>query len=448
MLNVSLGVFLKLKSHIESQFPFLEGKKLLIACSGGIDSVVLTYLLKTLKFNVSLAHCNFSLRGKESDGDEDFVIGLADKFSIPVINKTFDTKEYSKKHKISIQMAARDLRYNWFDELCDKQGFDFVLTAHHLDDDLETFFINLSRGTGLRGFIGIPKMKDKIVRPLLNFSRDEILLYAKENNIAWREDSSNIKTDYLRNQLRIEVIPKFKDVNKRVLQNFKGTQEHLRASQLLVNDYMVLINNLIVSPNKEGYQIDIKKLNELPNKKALLYELLIPYGFTAWDDILALLKAQTGKQVFSKTHRLLKDRNVLLLSEIVPVYDETLKENETEYLSEDIKEITSPIKLKIELVDYIGETKKNMIYVDKKHLTYPLELRRCNEGDIFYPFGMNGKKKLSKFFKDEKLSLLAKEKVWVLCSNDKIVWVIGLRSDDRFKVTSNTRDILKITTKP
>ncbi len=424
--------------NIETHFSFLKGKKLLIACSGGLDSVVLTHLMKNLNFEIALAHCNFSLRGKESDGDEMFVIGLANTLEIPVFVETFNTKKFAKEHKISTQMAARDLRYNWFAEILKDFKYDYLLTAHHLDDDLETFFINLSRGAGLNGFTGIPKENNKIIRPLLNFSREEILKYAEQNNLKWREDSSNEKTDYLRNKLRLEVLPKFKETSKSLLKKFQKTQQNLQASQNLLEDYMALVYKLVVSEGMDSYKINIKKIKELPHTEALLYELLNGFGFSEWEDVSNLLEAQTGKQVFSKTHRLLKNRDELVLTEI--------------YFEKDDKEIlifeegiTAPITLKMEPSKYIGETEKNLIYVASEKLNFPLKLRKWRDGDTFQPFGMKGKKKLSKFFKDEKISLNEKEKIWLLLSGEKIVWVIGHRMDERFKVTENTRKIFKIT---
>jgi len=435
-------VLKKINNHITNNFSFLKDKKLLIACSGGLDSVVLSRLLKELKFNLSLAHCNFSLRGKESDGDEKFVETLADKLSIPVFTKTFNTKQYAKELKMSTQMAARNIRYTWFEELIQQYSFDYLLTAHHLDDDLETFFINLSRGTGLRGLTGIPDINEKIIRPLLSFSREEILAYAQEKNISWREDSSNSKSDYLRNKLRLEVIPNYKELSDSVLSSFQQTQSNLQDSQLLVNDYMVLIQALVVAETREGLAFNIQKLKELPNTKALLYELLSSYGFTAWGDISDLLEAQSGKQVYSNSHRLIKNRDVLLLTEILD------KDNvEILFISEDLNEIEFPVHLKFESAKSISETNKNTVYIDNQKLKYPLELRKWKEGDVFNPFGMKGKKKLSKFFKDEKLSLVAKEKIWVLCSENEIVWIVGMRSDERFKVKNTTREILKITYK-
>jgi len=424
--------------HIIKDFPFLEEKRLLIACSGGLDSVVLARLLKELNYNISLAHCNFSLRGFESNEDELFVNELADKLSIPVFIKKFETKKYAVEHKISTQVAARELRYQWFNELKEENEFDYILTGHHLDDDLETFFINLSRGTGLRGLDGIPPIINDIVRPLLNFSREEILQYAEERKLKWREDSSNASRDYLRNKLRLDVIPNYKEVDSRVLKNFKTTQRHLRISQNLIEDYMTLIKNLVITQVNNEFHLDINQLKSLSNTEGLLYELLYPFGFNAWNDISELLTAQTGKQVFSKTHRLIKNREVLILAKI------NSEEINEVLIKEGTQEIYFPLHLVFSKVNLLSETHNNTIYLDKDKLSFPLKLRHWREGDVFYPFGMKGKKKLSKFFKDEKLSLVAKEKIWLLCSENEIVWVVGMRLDDRFKTDPTTNEILKI----
>jgi tRNA(Ile)-lysidine synthase len=425
--------------HIEHQLSFLTDKKLLVACSGGLDSVVLTHLLKESDFDIGLAHYNFFLRGNESDEDENFVDELAKKYGIPFLSETIDTEKYAETNKLSTQMAARELRYEWFDVLLKDFNYDYVLTAHHADDDLETFLINLSRGTGLRGLTGIQEVNDKVVRPLLSFSREEILQYAKTNELYWREDSSNAKTDYLRNKLRHNVIPQYKETIKNALQNFRKTQHYLKGSRALVDDYMELIYNLVMKEVGDGYEIDIQKISELPSTQALLFELLYPFGFSAWDDISELLTAQTGKQVFSSTHRLVKDRDVLLLNEIST--DSSIEELN---ISEGTSEIRFPIELHFELAERFEITNANTVFVDNDDLSYPLLLRRWNDGDVFRPFGMEGKKKLSKFFKDEKLSLVAKEKVWVLCSNRTIVWVVGMRLDERFKVSKKTKNIIRI----
>lgn len=431
-------MLLKLKKHIDKNFSFLKDKKLLIACSGGVDSVVLTYLIKKINFEMALAHCNFSLRGKESDGDEMFVVGLAKNLEIPVFAETFDTHKFAEDHKVSTQMAARTLRYNWFNEVLNNFKYDYLLTAHHLDDDLETFFINLSRGTGLSGLTGIPNENEKVIRPLLSFSRKEIENYAETNQLKWREDSSNQKADYLRNTLRLEVLPQFKETNETLLKNFQKTQNNLLAAQNLIEDYMALIFNLVVSETSDGYKINIQKLLDLPHTDALLFELLKNFGFTEWKDVSNLLIAQTGKQVFSKTHKLLRNRDELILTEI-----NSDKTNEEYFVSEE--GIAKPITLKIEPSEYIGETEKNLIYLDSDKLNFPLKLRKWRDGDNFQPFGMKGTKKLSKYFKDEKISSNEKEEIWVLLNNDMVIWIIGYRMDERFKITENTNRILKIT---
>ena len=424
--------------HLLENFSFIRQKRLLIACSGGLDSVVLTHLMKTLNFEIGLAHCNFSLRGKESDDDERFVIGLAKKMEIPVFAETFDTKKYAEAHKISIQMAARDLRYAWFSEILINFNYEYLLTAHHLDDDLETFFINISRGTGLSGLTGIPSENTRILRPLLDFSRMEIAQYAEDNNLKWREDSSNKKSDYLRNMLRWEVLPQFKKTNGSILKNFQKTRRNLQASQALIEDYLALIYNKVVAEDADSYKINIEKIKELPNTEAVLYELLHGFGFTEWDDVSKLLYAQTGKQLFSKTHSLLKNREELILSKID-------KKNYSDEFSVGEEGISKPIQLTIEPSKYIGETEKNIIYVDSAKLHFPLKLRNWKKGDSFHPFGMTGKKKVSKFFKDIKIPLNEKEKIWLLLSDETIVWIIGHRMDDRFKVTQGTSQILKLT---
>lgn len=390
---------------------------------------------------MALAHCNFSLRGKESDADEMFVVGLAKILEVPVFAETFNTKKFAAEHKISTQMAARELRYNWFAEILQNFKYDYLLTAHHLDDDLETFFINLSRGTGLKGLTGIQRKNDKIVRPLLHFSREEILKFAKKNRLKWREDSSNQKTDYLRNKLRLQVLPQYKKANASLLKNFQKTQNNLQASQNLIEDYLTLVYSSVVTEASDSLKINIQKIKDLPHTEALLYELLHGFGFSEWDDISNLLEAQTGKQVFSRTHRLIKNRGELVLTEL------NYQNSKEEYLIH--KEgITSPITLYIEPSKYIGETEKNLIYVDSEKLNFPLRLRKWERGDTFQPFGMKGKKKLSKYFKDEKIPLNEKEKIWLLLNDKEIVWIIGHRMDDRFKVTEKSGHILKITWKP
>jgi tRNA(Ile)-lysidine synthase len=437
-------MFKSFQNHINQNLPFLTKSKLLIAISGGIDSVVLTHLCHKSKLDFALAHCNFNLRGKESDADENFVLQLSKDLNKECFIECFETETYAKQHKLSTQMAARELRYKWFKELAEQLDFDYILTAHHTDDNLETFLINLSRGTGLDGLIGIPEINEAIVRPLLRFSREEIEAYANANNLNWREDASNRSTKYLRNKLRLEVIPKLKEINPQLLQNFKQTITHLKDSKAIIDDSIENISDTVISEVSDNeIRFNISKIEALNTPKAYLYELLKDYNFTAWNDVYNLLNAQSGKYVVSATHRLIKDRDCLLLSEINNVI---LNESEESLcITETDKQTQTPFGiLFFDEADALFGKRTNVIFVNKDKLNFPLTIRKYQDGDYFYPFGMQGKKKLSKYFKDEKLSLLDKENVWVLCSGDDIVWVINRRADNRFKVTESTKSILMI----
>jgi tRNA(Ile)-lysidine synthase len=433
----------KFTTHLNQNFLFLKDKKLLIAISGGLDSVVLYQLLATLHIDISLAHCNFNLRGKESDLDEEFVDNLSQKTSNQIFIKSFDTEKHSKENKLSTQIAARDLRYTWFQELAEEHNFDFILTAHHADDNLETFLINLTRGTGLEGFTGIPKINGNIVRPLLPFSREEILKYAKEHNIEWREDASNASTKYTRNKIRHQVIPVLKEINPSLLSSFEKTLENLQESQQILEDRIDKVSLEIIETKGAITKLNIDKIQQLSNPKAYLYQLLKNHSFTEWNDVYDLLSAQSGKQVFSKTHRLLKDRHFLLLNR-----KEVSSSIKVSFeIAENQSEITKPIHLTFEEIQEKSTENKQTIYVDKDLLKYPLLVRKWQNGDYLYPSKMQGKKKLSKFFKDDKFSLLEKENTWLLCNADnEIIWVINHRQDRRFSTKPSTQSTLKITT--
>lgn len=429
------------KEHINDNLSFLAKSKLLIAISGGLDSVVLTYLCHLLKFNISLAHCNFNLRGQESDSDEDFVLSIAEDLDLEVFIENFDTESYAQESKQSIQMAARELRYNWFVELSEQLHFDYVLTAHHADDNLETYLINSIRGTGIDGLLGIPEVNGVFVRPLLPYSREIILKYASDNKIEWREDSTNASTKYLRNKLRHEVVPILKELNPNVLQSLAMTQSHLQNSKSIVEDAIARIQKKVISIDRNKILLNINKVKKLSEPKPYLYELLKDFGFTEWDDVLNIMNGQSGKMVQSSSHRLIKDRKYLIITELPSNKDFTAQEIDEVDTSAAIPSGSLQFKLveKMEASDY------STIYVDKDLLKYPLTVRKWEKGDYFYPFGMTGKKKLSKYFKDEKWSIPEKEEVFLLSSADqKIIWIVGSRMDDRFKVTNQTNQILKI----
>ena len=429
----------KFQNHINANFSFLQDKKLIVATSGGMDSMVLVHLFQKFNLNFALAHCNFQLRGAESDGDENFVKDYAKHNNITFFVTKFDTKNYSEENKLSTQVAARNLRYNWFNELLVSEKFDFVATAHHLDDQVETFLINFSRGTGLDGLTGIPSQNGNIIRPMLPFSRKEIENYVSENKLQWREDSSNTSDKYLRNKIRHHVIPVFKEINESFLQSFQNTLDHLNQEQSLVNDAVQMVYDIVVSEDNEQLKINISALLQYENYRAYLYKWLNKYGFLAWNDVYNLIEAQSGKQIFSEKYILLKDRDFLILSK-----KETT--NFEEIIMHSITEKPNfPLKLTLCNQSDIFNQMKNVIFVDENKIQFPLTIRKWKEGDYFYPSGMQGKKKVSKYFKDEKFTLFQKQDTWILESNNKIVWIIGHRADERFKVENTTQTIIQIT---
>ncbi|MEZ4787148.1 MAG: tRNA lysidine(34) synthetase TilS [Flavobacterium haoranii] len=419
------------------QFPFLKESKFFIAVSGGIDSMVLVDLFRKSNYKFSILHCNFQLRGEESEAETQFLRNFCRANQIYYSIRYFETEQYAKEQKLSTQLAARELRYNWFQEKLNQNNFQYLLTAHHADDNLETFLINLSRGTGLEGLTGIPAQNDYIIRPLLPFSRDEILAYAEENNLIWKEDSSNASDKYLRNKIRHQIVPILKELHPTFLENFQKTQEFLNESQALIEDEVNLKYNDVVQEDENKKVISIGKLFELQNWKTYLYHWLKPYRFTAWNDIYNLVIANSGKQIFSDEYVLLKDRTSLLLFKKTNNF-------QSYFLNEYEKSLKVPLKIAKSKVHNISNPSKHVIFVDEDKLSFPLEIRKWKEGDVFHPNGMQGKKKLSKFYKDEKYSLFDKENQWLLCSNNEIVWVIGKRADERFIATETTHNIIKI----
>jgi tRNA(Ile)-lysidine synthase len=429
-----------LQNHINKEIPYLNQKKLLLAVSGGLDSMVLLHLFQELKFDIAIAHCNFQLRGVESFEDQKFIQDYADANGIPIYVTQFDTEAFAKDYKLSTQVAARMLRYNWFYELLEEENFDYILTAHHADDNLETFLINFTRGTGLEGLTGIPVENDKIIRPLLFLTRNEIDEYAKEYEIEWREDSSNASDKYVRNKIRHHLVPILKELNPHFMTSFLKTENYLQQSQSMVEDAASMVYQQVAREVEDQIHFDLNQLMQLPNYQSYLYQWLKDFGFTAWDDIYDLVNVQSGKQVFAIDYILLKDRNSLIL------YPINQGESETEFhIAENQTEVKIPLKLGLCKVSEILNGSNRTIFVDADQLVYPLVVRKWKTADFFMPFGMNGKsKKVSKLFKDEKLSLIEKENTWILCSGEQIVWVIGIRADDRFRTVDTTKNILKI----
>lgn len=430
------------KDHIKQHFPTLFEEKILIACSGGLDSMTLVYLCQKLNLNIALAHCNFCLRANESDNEEAFILSFAKENDINIYSKKFDTQLHLENSKKSLQMLARELRYNWFYSLLELHQFDRILTAHHADDNLETFFINLTRGSGIDGLIGIPKQNGAVARPLLPFSRQVLLDYAKKNQIQWKQDSSNTSLKYQRNQLRQQLIPVFKELYPKVLEALATTQTNLKASKVLLENHIQdIMKRIVFKSEKAETHYDISALKSLTSAKLYLFPLFKRFGFSDWDELYNLMDAQSGKKILSKTHTLLKDRDFLILSDnkLSDSVNLQIKSNDKTFFLDGLG-----CNLKIENTDKVGKNHQNTAFFDADKLHFPLQLRNWRAGDYFYPKGMKGKKKIGKFFKDEKLSTIEKSRALLLCSDSQVVWVIGRRQDSRFVPDKNSISICKI----
>jgi|LGOV01.1.fsa_nt_gb tRNA(Ile)-lysidine synthase len=432
----------KFRKHIESNFSFVKGKRILLGLSGGLDSMMLAYLFKELNFDISLAHVNFTLRGKDSDEDENFVTQWAQECKLPLFKISFETEIIAKQNKISIEMSARDLRYNWFDDLSNNHNFDFIAVAHHLNDNVETVLMNLTRGTGISGVSGMQNVNGNIIRPLLPFSRKEIEIYAHEINLLWRDDLSNFDTIYKRNKIRHELIPIFEELNPSFLDSFSKNINNFKQTELIQNKYLETIDNSFWKEGDGVIEILIPKLIELTAFETVLREKLLPYNFRNIDDVISGLSSESGKEYFSATHRIIKDRDKLILEEIREQKEDVF------YINGKNIELVYPLHIQIKQTDKFEDNSNVLIaQLDRAKLKFPLKLRKWEEGDFFYPQGMKGKKKLSKYFKDEKFSLIDKENQWLLVSEEEIVWVVGKRLDDRYKFTNSTESIFRIEVK-
>lgn len=430
----------KVTAYIAGKQLLKERDKVIVGLSGGADSVALIDILSRLGYTCVAAHCNFKLRGQESDRDESLVTDFCRNRNIELHRTNFDTYAYAEQNHLSIEMAARELRYNWFDELCTKLDIAHLAIAHHQDDSVETVLLNLIRGTGIRGLTGIPPKNGKIVRPLLCLSRSEILNYITERALLYVTDSTNNETLFTRNKIRLEVIPLLQTINPSVKESIARTSEYLEQVTNIYNRYIEQYKASII----EGNKIKIDELLKATEPQAVLFEILAPYRFNsaAVKQIYNTLEGLPGKKFFSDTHVLLKDRNCLIINEI------TGNNAGAYYINNEETVINIPIGLKIETLkhtpDFEIEKSRRIIYLDKDKLHFPLEIRRWQQGDWFVPFGMKGRKKLSDYFSDNKFSLFDKENAWILTSGEDIIWLIGHRSDNRYKVTASTRNILKI----
>lgn len=434
---------------IEKENLFCEKDKILVTVSGGVDSVVMCDLFHKAGFSFGIAHCNFNLRSKESDGDECFVKSLAEKYRVSFHKKSFDASLVAKRKKISVQMAARELRYEWLSRLAKDKEYDFIATAHHLDDSIETFFINILRGTGIAGLQGVPVKQGLIIRPILFANKKIIRSYAEENNLSWREDSSNFTDKYLRNNIRHHLIPSLKKLNHGFEKTISKELSYFKDAADIFKKFIADKKQEIVTEEGKIIRLNIQKLKESGYAETILHELLRSYDFTpeTTELIAQRLYTTAGKKFLSPTYRLIKDRDFLIITP--KKVDEKaseflLKENQHEFQNEKLHLQTEIIKGNL---SDIKDKSSSVAYLNYDKLGFPLKIRKWKGGDFFYPLGMKGKKKLSDFFIDQKIPVHEKENTWVLESDNNIAWVIGHRIDNRYKVAPNSRKIYMISSK-
>ena len=421
----------------------LQGaKRLLVAVSGGPDSVVLLDALHREGFFVVIAHCNFHLRGDASNEDAEFVKSLAAKYQVPYCLIDFDTEKVAEERKISIEMAARDLRYEWFEQMATEYNCDLIAVAHNADDTVETFFLNLTRGSGLQGLSGMAQLRGKIVRPLLKVSRKQIMEYIAEYNLQYRIDATNLETIYTRNKIRHNLIPQFEEINPSFLNTMANNMRFIASAQSIVETYAAEAYKKVVKIENERIIFDLKALKQCQGIDTLLFIWLTPHGFSS-DVIMQLYHSLfdnlSGKQFFSPTHRIVLERESIEL-ELIQSKDAI----HCVFIGQEETLLESPVHLEIkevDIADFELIKSANVACFDADKLQYPLILRRWQQGDWFIPFGMKGRKKISDFFVDKKFSTIEKEQLWLLTSGDDIVWVVGHRVDARYAVTDKTQRV-------
>lgn len=423
------------------QHQLLSGEKpVVVGISGGADSVALLHILVSLGYKCIAAHCNFNLRGDESFRDEQFTIDFTQRLQVPLCKISFETNKYAQENRLSVEMAARELRYRWFEELLNTYDADAVAVAHHRDDSVETLLINQTRGSGITGLTGIKPKNGNVVRPLLCVSREDIYAYIENNGLEYVTDSSNSSDIYTRNFIRLKVIPLLEEINPSVKASLARTANHLYDASLIYNHSIEEARRVIIQNNR----LSISALLSFPAPATILYEMLKPYGFsrTVCESIFTILDKDSGRIFYSSTHRLLKDRSDLLIDVL------SGEDNRAYLINLEDDNVDLPVELKPEIVvikeDYQIEKDRKFAYFDFDKLSFPLVLRHWQEGDWFVPFGMKGKKKISDYFSDKKFSLFDKEKTWLLCSGQDVIWIVGERTDNRYRIEKTTKRVLKL----
>lgn len=430
----------KVQHYIDLQNLFSHESRLVVGLSGGADSVVLLHVLCQLGYNCTAAHCNFHLRGEESMRDEQFSLSFAMSLNIPFRKIDFDTKLFASDQGISIEMAARELRYAWFEKLREEVGAEVVVVAHHQNDSVETFLLNLIRGTGIHGLTGIKPKSGHITRPFLCLTRDEILNYATQYNLSYVIDSTNLQTDYTRNFIRLDIIPRLQQINPSVHEAILKTIDNLKPVANIYDSEIQLAKSDIF--DQERNRISIPLLKSYMEPQALLYEILGSYGFNSFviKDIYDGLDGQSGKEFHSRDYLLVKDREFLIIEE-----KENLQSPESFEINKNDELLHYPVPMSMSFFKNENEFKimknRRIAYFDAEKLEFPLLLRHWRKGDSFIPFGMSGTRKLSDYFSDKKYNRIDKEKAWILCSGDNIIWIVGERTDNKYRITESTREI-------
>ena len=431
-------------NFIEENRMIRKGDRVLLAVSGGIDSMVMADLFTRTFFETGIAHCNFCLRGKEADKDEELVRKFAADNHIPFFSKRFDTKGYAARKGISVQMAARDLRYRWFEEIRKKKGFKITAVGHNLNDNIETLLINLTRGTGITGLTGMRPAGNNIIRPLLFATRDRIEAYCSKYRIKYREDKSNAETKYTRNRIRHLVLPVLKEINPSIEFTLNETAERLSGINEIAACFTDKLKHLLLTERDGNIILDINLLRPYMENKSILYELTKPYGITGslLKDLRNIIEGRSGGRVFTDTHRIIKNRNDLIISGREGQDNFYYAVNTVAELRK-VSFIKSVRSVRITR-NFLIPSDPETACLDHDKVTFPLIIRKWQPGDSFYPLGMKRRKKLSDYFTDRKYSIPEKEKVLIIESNGKITWIIGERIDDRFSITEGTGKALVI----
>ncbi|MGF6930032.1 tRNA(Ile)-lysidine synthase [Chitinophaga sp. W2I13] len=432
-------------AYISGRQLFDPAQKVLLAVSGGVDSIVMAWLFKNAGYRAGIAHCNFQLRGEESERDEAFVRNMAATLELPLHVVKFDTNGYVAQHRVTIQVAARELRYQWLEEVRAAEGYAYIATAHHMQDSVETALMNFAKGTGIAGLHGILPKQERLIRPLLFTEKDRLIAYAAMNNISFVEDSSNITDKYTRNYFRHQVIPRLQEAFPGVVKNMSATIERIREAEILYQEALAKHRKRLLFQQGNTWMVPVLKLQKTIPLQTIAWELFRTFGCSSaqTQQVLSLMESESGRYVDTASHRIVRNRQWLL---ITPLATDASPLVVIEPGQQHIHFGGGQLQVREQERGNAGiPASPEIAWLDAAQVSFPLILRKWKQGDYFYPLGMPKKKKVSRFLIDQKLSMPQKENVWVLESNKRIVWLVGMRVDDRVKITPKTKAVLSIT---